>query len=226
MSTLLENATIEQARWLPPTIGLNGPPRSGKTFLVKKLQAMLPRAKLVTIHDAIFPQFKAAGFAEAYESYQDYKASDQYDRDLYIRFANRERSQRGDGCFLPQLLDTSEIRDAPMLIFDNIGRPAEANFFEKYAHALLLLRLDTPYLEQEPFKLMSRREFNERWYLDNRMPVASDNMLTAYDSLQMSLLLDWLTAPSTVDAGPYNEYRKLWDDHFARIERPSLADSC
>lgn len=195
----------------PILIGLNGPPRCGKTFIMDKLQRMLPRAHKVSIQDGLFDAIRQdIPKTRKFATYADYKDSDEYNRAEVIKVATDWRIKYGDGVFTRMSASTDAFMTAKVVIFDNIGLPGDHIWARRVGDPYLLLRIDSVYDVPEPTKAWTRR-LDTTWQGDSRMPFYNELMLTAYDSSQMSLLLDWLDSPEIDKTGtPYHEYATLW----------------
>lgn len=200
-----------------PIIGLNGPPRCGKTFIMAKLQAMLPHATQIAIQDGLFDVcVDIDPTLRKYETYSDYKNSADFNRPFVIECANHARVIHGQNVFVERCMNTEAWRKASVVIFDNIGLHADHLWAGVTGRPYLLLRIETPYNMEEPDKARVQRLPNMTWPGDSRETFDYKHMLSAYDSQQMSLLLDWLAdGKNDKESGPYHEYHQLWRQHFA-----------
>lgn len=197
----------------PAVIGLNGPPHSGKTFLVSYLERVIPDAVTLRPSDELFAIMIEEGIVPRGTSYQDYKKNS-FTRERLIA-KSAELREKDPNVFSRRVTELAEYCRARVVIIDNLGFYDEVNWFDEAASVMLLLRLETPYNEIEPMKSRARRTMNT-WMGDSRRPLEYSNMLTAYDSLQMTLLLDWLRGPLTPqEVGPYHGIKQLWDRYFA-----------
>ncbi len=202
-----------------PIIGLNGPPRCGKGYITQHLVQLLPHATVIKIQDGLFRFHQDLGHAKDYETYEDWKRSPDFDRDSIIRTASLGRA-KDDYTFVKICESLPEFKAADVVIFDNIGFPADNFWARRVGEPYLLLRIDTEYNLPEPAKAEGRR-FTSTWKGDSRRPFVNNHMLTAYDSLQMSLLLEFIASPKYVkDGGPYHEYDKLWSQFTAKECEP------
>lgn len=200
----------------PPVIGVNGPPTSGKGWLIKRLVELIPDSISVCVQDGILASMQRAGLADPALTYQAYKRTPD-SRQRMIDHAQAERAKDPD-VFSRITTESDDYHLGRPIIFDNIGFNDEVNWFAARSACLLVLRLDTRYLESEPAKAQGRR-FDRHWPGDSRNPVYHKTMLTAYDSIQMWLLLNWLSGPLTRDeAGPYHEIKSTWNRFFAHRE--------
>jgi hypothetical protein len=144
--------------------------------------------------------------------YDDFKLQPD-SRQRLIKKANELRAKDSE-VFEKYLVEIDEYKSARVVIIDNVGHvPTEHIFYERHSSAMIVLRLDTKYQEIEPLKARSRR-LKATWDGDSRSPVEHHTMLTAYDSLQMTLLLEWI-AHSNEEAGPYHGIKTLWARYFA-----------
>lgn len=203
-----------------PIIGLNGPPHSGKTYVLNYLHTLLPHATKISIQDGMFNLMQESDVheARAYTSYAEYKASDSFNRLCVIDFAQHMRTTCGERVFVNACMETEAYESAKVVLFDNIGLPADHRWATEVGEPYLLLRLDTALWSGEPHKALKRR-LNGPWEGDSRSPFYHDKMLTAYDSVQMCLLLDLIADPNPErNRGPYHEYHSLWHRHFATSE--------
>lgn len=199
-----------------PILGLNGPPRCGKTHITGQLQRLLPHATVIKIQDGLFRYHQELGHATEYKTYEEWKESDEFDRDAIIASATHGRRHKGEYIFVDICESLPEFKAADVVIFDNIGFAADNYWARRVGDPYILLRIDTPYMLPEPQKA-EMRQLNQTWKGDSRRPFVNDLMLTAYDSLQMELLLDWLSCPGIKkDSGPYNELYQLWSERFAQ----------
>lgn len=200
-----------------PIIGLNGPPRCGKTFIMGKLREMIPHATPIAIQDGLFEMCVAADpILGKYATYSDYKASADFDRQFVIQTASIARERFGDQVFVNKCMDSDAWRKAKVVIFDNIGLIGEHLWAVVIGRPYLLLRIETPFNMEEPDKSRMRQLPGKNWLGDSREPFDYKHMLSAYDSQQMSLLLDWLVdGKNDKESGPYHEYREFWRRHFA-----------
>jgi len=205
---------------MPAVIGLNGPPHSGKGWLIENvLSGLIPDAIVMRPSDELFGMMKDEGQIPSHISYQEYKKVPG-SRKALIDFATRKRAEDSN-VFSRRVTESEKYRNARVVIVDNLGFEDELIWFGCCASQLLVIRIDAPFEAEEPRKSRSRRG-KGHWPGDSRQPLTWPTMLTAYDSLQMTLLLRWLTAPdlSDVEAGPYNGIRRVWMRHFA-IREPT-----
>jgi len=201
---------------LPNVIGLNGPPHSGKGWIVKNLLKLIPDAVVMTIHDSILESMRRNCLVGPDETWEGIKAQPD-GRAKIIDHAQEERGRDPD-VFSRIVVQQPEYQQARVVIYDNIGFQRESEWFDMYSGEFLLLRIDSPYLVPEPKKAQYRR-LSSSWYNDSRQPAMNNNQLTAYDSLQMWHLLQWLAGPLTRDeAGPYYDSKSIWDRCFAARE--------
>ncbi|KAK0039433.1 hypothetical protein Bpfe_031110 [Biomphalaria pfeifferi] len=206
-----------------PILGLNGPPRCGKTFIMSKLQQMLPHATKISIQDGLFAYHQELGHAKGYSTYTEWKESPDFDRDSIIRSASHGRRTVGEYIFVDICERLPAFQEASVVIFDNIGFAADNYWARRVGDPYVLLRIDTPYDLPEPQKA-EMRSLNTTWKGDSRRPFVNSHMLTAYDSTQMSLLLDYIANPEVDKAGtPYHEYEQLWNQRFNQRDQPRSA---
>lgn len=202
---------------LPAVLALNGPPHSGKTYLHKVLRKLIPDAIVLHPIHMAYRIMQDEGEAPKGQLYDDFKLTPDA-RQRLIAKANMLRSKDSE-VFEKYLVNTDEYKAARVVIIDNVGHvPTEHLFYERHSSALVVLRIDTRFNEIEPIKSRSRR-LKAVWENDSRSPVEHHTMLTAYDSLQMVLLLEWLSGPLTnEEAGPYYGIKSLWSRYFAASE--------
>jgi hypothetical protein len=200
----------------PVMLGINGPAHSGKTWLIKYLEKAIPDAIVLRPSDELYRIMQEEGSAPNGMAYQDFKKLPDA-RGRLIRRATELRAV-DPHVFSRRITASQEWQNARVVILDNIGFPDEIGWFDAHAVACILLRLDTPFNEIEPLKSRSR-QLRDHWNGDSRFPVEHHTMLTAYDSHQMTLLLDWLRRPLTrEEAGPYYGIKSLWTRYFAASE--------
>lgn len=197
---------------LPAALILNGPPHSGKTWLCNHIISLIPDAVVVRPSDELYIMMQEDGLAPRGMLYQDFKALYPDARERLIAAATKYRS-KDVNVFNRRLVGRDHYLNARVLIIDNGGFQDEITWFEEYTSDLILLRVDTAYNELEPMKSRGRR-LRAPWAGDSRAPVDHHTMLTAYDSLQMSLLLTWIDTRGRGEAGPYNGIKSLWADRF------------
>lgn len=206
-----------------PIIGINGPPESGKTFIMGKLQRMLPHATTISIQNGLYSMFLDHLFysdpemlAQMPPTYTEWKSSPAFDRPRLIRFAQEARESKGERVFVDYCAGLEEFKQAEVVIFDNVGLPADHAWAAEIGAPYLLLRIETPYALLEPTKSERLRQLDHVWHGDSRQPFAHRFTLSAYDSQQMSLLLDYLVDwRQNKESGPYHEYHQLWLQSFA-----------
>jgi len=204
----------------PMVIGVNGPPHSGKGWLIKKLQELIPDSFVLCVQDGIFDAFKSQGLApEGVNTYQEYKAHADYSRALFIEFTESVRATHVNA-FSSIVTARPEYRQHRVILYDNVGFYHELEWFEHHCNVLFLLRIECPYVK-EGFRNdvlrqdATRRLTKGKWYRDSRGPVSFPIMLTAYDSLQMWHLLQWINGNLTrEEAGAYYELKSIWDQFF------------
>lgn len=204
----------------PSVVALNGPPHSGKTFIIKLLQELIPDAVVVYPSQVLYEMMQEDGLAPATMKYHDYKKlPDSRDR---LILASQDYRARDHHVYERRIAASQLYRESRVVIVDNVGHvPEEMRFYDKHSEASLLLRIDTPYQELEPLKSRARR-MKHTWERDSRTPLEHTHMLTAYDSLQLTLLLRWLDGPLTAgESGPYHGIKQLWDRYFAAGARES-----
>lgn len=200
---------------LPAVLALNGPPHSGKTWLTRQIQRLIPDAVVLHPIHMAYRIMQDAGEAPKTMLYDDFKLQPD-SRSKLITKANLLRSKDSE-VFEKYLVQTDEYKTARVVIIDNVGHvPTEHVFYERHSSAMIVLRIDTCFNEIEPLKSRSRR-LKAVWEGDSRCPVEHHTMLTAYDSLQMSLLLEWI-AHSNEEAGPYYGIKTLWARYFSARE--------
>ena len=206
-----------------PIIGLNGPPESGKTFIMGKLQRMLPHATTISIQNGLYSMYLGHLVESDYDAYRtmpatyaEWKSSPDFNRQAIIDFAKGARESHGEDVFVNYCMRLPEFEEARVVIFDNIGLPADHKWAADIGAPYLLLRIETPYALIEPFKSERLRQLEHVWHGDSRQPFAHRYTLSAYDSQQMSLLLDYLVDwKHEKESGPYHEYHQLWLSSFA-----------
>lgn len=205
---------MNQVSGKPAVVALNGPPGSGKGWLAEKvLKELIPDAIIRKPSDFLFGMMIIDGLIPDGMSYEKYKELPDSRHNL-INYATEKRSE-DPNVFSKKVTDSISYNKARVVILDNFGFDDEVFHFHQYANPLLVLRVDVPHRAAEPYRAKSRRT-HSAWAGDSRSPVYYHNILTAYDSSQMALLLDWLSNPnlSREAAGPYNEVRELWIKHF------------
>lgn len=202
----------------PAVIALNGPPQSGKTkYVLKYLLQTIPDAVPIYPSLVLYEMMQADGLAPRLMEYHEFKrlpgarerliaASDNYravDPHVYER----------------RIVASRKYLDSRVVIIDNVGHVAdEMQFYDRHARDSLLLRVDTPFSELEPLKSRARR-LKTQWPGDSRTQLEHHTMLTAYDSQQMILLLQWLSQPLTrEEAGPYYGIQTSWTRYCAACE--------
>lgn len=202
----------------PAVLAVNGPARSGKSWIVENiLEKLIPDAIVKRVTDEIFGQMVQDGKIPDGMGYADFKAQPDGRKQLIEEsIAQREKDPN---IYSRRLTDSATYKSSRVIIVDNIGYAEELKWFARNSYPLLVLRLDAPLFAREPFKSHSRRRYS-LWADDCRSPVFYHDMLTAYDSIQMAMLLRWLTSPTLTreEAGPYNEIRELWIQYFATRE--------
>lgn len=213
----------------PMVIGVNGPPRSGKGWLIQRLAEMIPDCAVLQVQDSILACMQRDGLAPPGLTYAQYKRSEHFFRAKFIGYAQSQRAIDVD-VFSRMTTEDPKYREHRVIIFDNIGFQDEVNWFEHHCNILMVLRLDVPYDvsdEVDFFSTLRRdstRRIGETWRGDSRGPVTFPFMLTAYDSLQMWHLLQWLNGRLTrEEAGPYYECKSIWDKFF-RFRGDAVAD--
>lgn len=195
---------------LPIVIALNGPPGSGKTWIGRHIQRLIPDAVYKQpIHEG-YLQMQEEGMAPKGMLYNDFKLLPD-SRERLIR-ASGEFRARDYNFFERRITDSEDFRSARVVVVDNVGHTeSEFPWYDLRSKFSILVRLDTPYQELEPVKSRARR-LRTVWESDSRSPVTHHSMLTAYDSRQMVLLLNWLNEDLTPqEAGPYNGIKTLWN---------------
>ena len=203
-------------RW-PMVIGVNGPPESGKGWLINQIKRhLIPDAVIISVQDVFYRMMQMYGVAPADMSYAEYKKTEDA-RAHIIGFVESHRG-RDINVFTRELTNSTEYQKAEVVIYDNIGFQHEVDWFQTRSHEFLLLRLDTSVSDGEPLKSLSRREPGQSWLRDSRGPIdvvsaGPNHCLTAYDSQQMWLLLNWLSsgAMTREQAGLYSDVKPLWD---------------
>lgn len=207
---------LQEKRGWPAVLGINGPPTSGKGWLISRLVELVPDSIVMCVQDGILASMQRHGLADPGLNYAAYKRTPDARRRM-IDHAQAERAK--DPHVFSRITTESPLyHSGRPVIFDNIGFNDEVDWFKARSSCLLVLRLDTRFLEPEPSKAHGRR-FDRHWPGDSRNPVYHDTMLTAYDSQQMWLLLQWLAGPLTRDeAGPYHEIKSTWNRFFAHRE--------
>ena len=209
-------------RKLPSVIALNGPMHSGKSWLVAYLLRTIPDSIVMRPSDELYKIMQEEGLVPLLLSYQDFKKRS----DARARLIKRATELRSEDVhvFNKRVTASEEYNSARVVIIDNIGFPDELEWYDRESEAMLLLRLDAPYNELEPLKSQARR-LRTQWPNDSRVPVFYHSQVTTYDSLQMTLFLDWLQRPLTrEEAGPYHGIKQLWDRYFAASESHSGSD--
>jgi hypothetical protein len=198
----------------PAVLALNGPPHSGKTHITKFLVSVLPHARVIYPSHVLYETMQHDGYVPPKVKYEVFKRQPE-SRQRLIDCSEYYRI-RDPNIWERKIVESSEYLTADVVIIDNVGHVNdEMRFYERHSRASILLRIDTPYQEIEPLKSRARR-LKTPWQDDSRTPLEHHTMLTAYDSLQMTLLLQWLTGPLTrEEAGPYNGIKSLWNDRFA-----------
>lgn len=197
----------------PALLGVNGPPEAGKTWLMSSIQKLIPDAIIMRPSDFLYEVMQREGSAPRGMLYQDFKRLPD-SRPRLISKATELRA-RDVNVFDRLLVESDTFNSARVVIIDNFGFQSEVDWYDRFGSAMIVLRLDTKYNELEPLKSRGRRR-TAPWENDSRSPVEYHTMLTAYDSLQMKLLLEWLNRPLThEEAGPYNGIKSLWDRYFA-----------
>jgi hypothetical protein len=197
----------------PAVIGINGPAHSGKTWLIKYLQRSIPDASVLYPSAELYRIMQEEGSAPKGMLYQDFKLLKEARQRLIDRAT--ELRAKDVHVFSRRITDSDAWRSSRVVIIDNIGFADEIGWFDNRSTAAILLRLDAPYNEIEPMKSRARR-LKASWQNDSRAPVEHHTMLTAYDSHQMVLLLEWLQRPLTrEEAGPYYGIKSLWTRYFA-----------
>jgi hypothetical protein len=195
---------------LPINIALNGPPGSGKSWIARYILKMIPDAIYVQpIHEG-YTQMQEEGLAPKGMLYDDFKRLPD-SRAALIKASGVFRA-RDYNFFERRITDSEAYRNARVVVIDNVGHTeSEFPWYDLRSKFSILVRLDTPFQEVEPMKSRARR-LKAIWESDSRSPVTHHSMLTAYDSRQMVLLLDWLSRPLTPqETGPYNGIKSLWD---------------
>lgn len=208
---------------LPINIALNGPPGSGKSWIAKYILKMIPDAVYAQpIHEG-YKQMQEEGMAPKGMLYDDYKLRPDSRAEL-IKASGVFRA-RDYNFFERRITDSEAYRNARVVVIDNVGHTeSEFPWYDVRSKFSILVRLDTPFQELEPLKSRARR-LKATWESDSRSPVTHHSMLTAYDSRQMTLLLDWLSRPLTPqEAGPYNGIKPLWD-HCIRTGSAGSSES-
>jgi len=204
----------------PAVIGLNGPPESGKTrYLLKYLLQVIPDAVPIFPSAVLYSMMQADGIAPRGMPYHDFKLrSDSRQR---LIDASNDYRLHDPRIYERQIVASSTYLESRVVIIDNVGHvPDEMAFYDRHATDSLLLRVDSPYNELEPLKSRSRR-LKTQWPNDSRTPIEHHTMLTAYDSQQMILLLQWLGRPlSPEEAGPYYGIKSSWTRYLAAGESP------
>lgn len=192
----------------PAVIGLNGPPHSGKTHLVNYLLSVIPNAVAMYPNLELYAMMQADGLVQKAMLYHDYKRLPG-SRDALIQ-ASRVYRLRDPHVYERRVVESETYRHASVVIIDNVGHVAdEMSYYDEHSVASLLLRIDTPFQELEPLK-SRRRRLRTQWEGDSRTPLEHHTMLTAYDSQQMTLLLQWLRTETQPRAlGPYASVAKL-----------------
>lgn len=201
----------------PAVIGLNGPPHSGKTHLTKFLVSVIPSARVLFPSVILYTMMQEDGLAPSKVPYHEFKKR-QDSRGRLIEASHRYRWSNPN-VFERRIVESPEYCNASVVIIDNVGHvPDEMQFYDRHSTAAILLRLDTPFQEIEPLKSRARR-LKAAWQDDSRTPLEHHTMLTAYDSQQMILLLQWLSGPLTrEEAGPYYGIKSFWTRYFAAGE--------
>jgi hypothetical protein len=202
---------------LPAVLALNGPPHSGKSHIGKMLKRLIPDAVMLYPIRLAFQLMQEEGAVPREMLYDDFKLQPRSRERLIEKSA--ELRARDPEFYERKIVGLDEYRNARVVIIDNVGHTStEHLFYERHSSVLLLLRIDTPYQELEPMKSRARR-LKATWEGDSRHPVEHHTMLTAYDSRQMQLLLDWLDRPLTrEEAGPYYGIKSLWNQYFTYRE--------
>lgn len=203
-----------KSHW-PAVIALNGPPHSGKTTVAKKLQELIPDATILYPNLELYAALQESGKAPRGLAYHEYKKRPE-SRQTLIDFS-REQRLREHHIWERRVTDSPAYQNSRVVIIDNVGHVEnEFDFYDTRSECSLLVRLDTPYQEIEPLKSRARR-LRTTWGGDSRTPLEHHTMLTAYDSRQMLLLLEWLANPklTSEEAGPYHGIRTIWSRHFA-----------
>lgn len=208
---------MQQTMNQPAVIALNGPPGSGKTLISKYLMKVIPDAVRFQTNDALYSVMQEQGSAPQGMLYQDFKLLPESRERLII--ASTVLRSEDNHIFDRRVTDSMVFKSSRVVIIDNVGRDAgELEWYDNHSSSSILLRLDTPYNEIEPLKSKARR-LRTSWENDFRLPLTHHTMLTAYDSRQMILLLEWLQRPlAREEAGPYYGISQLWTKHFASCE--------
>lgn len=207
---------------LPAVLALNGPPYSGKTHIIKLLQELIPDAIVVYPSQVLYEMMQRDGLAPKHMSYHQYKQlPDSRDRLICASVDYRAQDHH---VYEKYIVASPAYLESRVVIVDNVGHIAEEmQFYDRHSEASILLRIDTPYQELEPLKSRARR-MRTTWERDSRTPLEHVHMLTAYDSLQLTLLLRWLDGPLTAgESGPYHGIKQLWDRYFAARALESVA---
>jgi hypothetical protein len=200
----------------PVVLGLNGPAHSGKTWIARYLLKLIPDAIIISIPEVIYADMQLEGLEPKGMLYQDFKLTPDA-RAKTIKFSAEARGS-DIHYFDRRITDSDAWHSSRVVIIDNIGFASEMSWFDNRSRAAILLRLDSPYQEIEPMKSRARR-LKAAWENDSRAPVEHHSMLTAYDSQQMVLLLDWLQRPLLrEEAGPYYGIKSLWTQYIAGSE--------
>ena len=203
----------------PAVVALNGPPGSGKGWLTENvLKELIPDAVLCKPSDYLYGMMIIDGLIPDDMPYDKYKELP-YARASLIEYATAKRAE-DPNTFSKKVTDSIRYNRARVVILDNFGFDDEVLHFHQHSNPLLVLRLDTQHRAAEPYRAKSRRIQNVPWANDSRSPVFYHNILTAYDSIQMAMLLRWLSQSNLTReaAGPYNEVRDLWIRHFLPSE--------
>lgn len=207
----------------PAVIGINGPMYSGKTWLIAYLLKAIPDAIVLRPSDELYSIMQEEGSAPARMLYQDFKRLPE-SRERLIKRAIELRAEDVH-VFNRRITASDAYNTSRVVIIDNIGFQDEVSWYdhETGPGKMLMLRIEAQYNEIEPVKSRYRR-MKANWPNDLRTPVEYHTMLTAYDSLQLTLLLDWLQRPLTREgAGPYYGIKQLWDQYFAVSASESTA---
>ncbi len=211
----------------PVVVALNGPPGSGKGWLTTNvLKFLIPDAVVCKPSDYLFDMMKLDDLIPAELDYAVFKETQIDSRQQLIDYATKKR---GEDChvFSRRVTDSPRYQVARVVILDNIGFDDEVWHFARHSSRMLILRLDVSHRANEPYRARSRR-MRHNWAGDSRSPVFYNNIITAYDSTQMAMILRWIAlTPSMTreEAGPYHAVRELWTQHIAPPESRSYLQS-
>lgn len=130
-------------RFKPLVIALNGPPKIGKGWLAEKLTHLLPfHSRIMSLAEPIkLEAMSRDRWAESYAEYKDHIFEDGLSgRDHLIRLGEYKRSF-DINYWNRQLTDNPKFADpdAPIILIDDIGFPAEREWLSDQADRVLTI---------------------------------------------------------------------------------------